>query len=73
MILIRISDNLFLKVRDKEEELVNSLTKIDNLRQDIRKAEKLRRELEVKNIPISCWMFPMNSLLPSSVRPSNYA
>ena len=26
----------------------NSLTKIDNLRQDIRKAEKLRRELEVR-------------------------
>jgi flagellar motility protein MotE (MotC chaperone) len=36
-----------LKVRDKEEELENSLQKIDNLRQDIRKAEKLRRELEV--------------------------
>merc|ERR1719367_1564360 len=36
------------QVRDKEEELENSLTKIDNLRQDIRKAEKLRRELEVR-------------------------
>ena len=36
-----------VKVRDKEEELENSLQKIDNLRQDIRKAEKLRRELEV--------------------------
>lgn len=35
-------------MRDKEEELENSLTKIDNLRQDIRKAEKLRRELEVR-------------------------
>jgi serine/threonine-protein kinase MRCK len=36
------------QVRDKEEELENSLTKIDSLRQDIRKAEKLRRELEVR-------------------------
>ena len=36
------------QVRDKEEELDNSLQKIDNLRQDIRKAEKLRRELEVR-------------------------
>ena len=36
------------QVRDKEEELENSLQKIDNLRQDIRKAEKLRRELEVR-------------------------
>ena len=35
-------------MRDKEEELDNSLQKIDNLRQDIRKAEKLRRELEVR-------------------------
>jgi serine/threonine-protein kinase MRCK len=38
---------LWVQVRDKEEELENSLQKIDNLRQDIRKAEKLRRELEV--------------------------
>ena len=36
------------QVRDKEEELENSLHKIDTLRQDIRKAEKLRRELEVR-------------------------
>jgi serine/threonine-protein kinase MRCK len=36
------------QVRDKEEELENSLTKIDTLRQDIRKAEKLRRELELR-------------------------
>ncbi|XP_023323712.1 serine/threonine-protein kinase MRCK alpha, partial [Eurytemora carolleeae] len=36
------------QVRDKEEELENSLQKIDSLRQDIRKAEKLRRELELK-------------------------
>ena len=36
------------QVRDKEEELETSLTKIDTLRQDIRKAEKLRRELELR-------------------------
>merc|ERR1719193_1129352 len=36
------------QVRDKEEELENSLHKIDSLRRDIRKAEKLRRELELK-------------------------
>lgn len=35
-------------MRDKEEELENSLHKIDSLRQDIRKAEKLRRELELR-------------------------
>lgn len=35
------------QVRDKEEELDNALQKIDTLRQDLRKAEKLRRELEV--------------------------
>ncbi|KAB7500874.1 Serine/threonine-protein kinase MRCK alpha [Armadillidium nasatum] len=34
------------QVRDKEEELDNALQKIDTLRQDLRKAEKLRRELE---------------------------
>jgi hypothetical protein len=39
-----------VQVRDKEEELENSLQKIDNLRQDIRKAEKLRRELEVNKV-----------------------
>ena len=36
------------QVRDKEEELETSLQKIDTLRQDIRKAEKLRRELELR-------------------------
>ena len=36
------------QVRDKEEELENSLQKIDTLRQDIRRAEKLRRELELR-------------------------
>ena len=36
------------QVRDKEEELENSLQKIDSLRQDIRKAEKLRREIELR-------------------------
>ena len=35
-------------MRDKEEELDTSLQKIDTLRQDIRKAEKLRRELELR-------------------------
>ena len=37
------------QVRDKEEELETSLQKIDSLRQDIRKAEKLRRELELRS------------------------
>ncbi len=37
------------QVRDKEEELDASLQKIDILRQDIRKAEKLRRELQVRS------------------------
>merc|ERR1719367_370956 len=36
------------QVRDKEEELENSMTKIDSLRTDIRKAEKLRREIELR-------------------------
>ncbi|GAB6026046.1 Serine/threonine-protein kinase MRCK gamma [Chamberlinius hualienensis] len=36
------------QVRDKEEELENAMQKIDNLRQDLRKAEKLRIELEVR-------------------------
>lgn len=36
------------QVRDKEEEHETALQKIDTLRQDIRKAEKLRRELELK-------------------------
>ncbi|CAB4067562.1 CDC42BP [Lepeophtheirus salmonis] len=42
------SKKLSRQVRDKEEELENSLQKIDTLRQDIRKAEKLRRELELR-------------------------
>ncbi len=37
------------QVRDKEEELDASLQKIDTLRQDIRKAEKLRRELQLRS------------------------
>uniref|UniRef100_A0A2R5LLE3 non-specific serine/threonine protein kinase n=1 Tax=Ornithodoros turicata TaxID=34597 RepID=A0A2R5LLE3_9ACAR len=36
------------QVRDKEEELENAMHKIDSLRQDMRKAEKLRRELEAR-------------------------
>lgn len=36
------------QVRDKEEELEVAMQKIDNLRHDIRKAEKLRRELETR-------------------------
>ena len=35
-------------MRDKEEELEVAMQKIDNLRQDIRRAEKLRRELETR-------------------------
>jgi len=35
-------------VRDKEEELELAMQKIDNLRQDIRRAEKLRREMETR-------------------------
>ncbi|KAG1683509.1 Serine/threonine-protein kinase MRCK alpha [Nymphon striatum] len=34
------------QVRDKEEELETAMQKIDNLRQDIRKADKLKREVE---------------------------
>lgn len=34
------------QVRDKEEELEVVMSKVDALRNDIRKAEKLRRELE---------------------------
>lgn len=34
------------KVRDKEEELETVMQKVDSLRNDIRRAEKLRRELE---------------------------
>lgn len=36
------------QVRDKEEELEVVMQKVDNLRHDIRKAEKLRRELEAR-------------------------
>lgn len=36
------------QVRDKEEELEVSMQKIDSLRQDIRRAEKLRREMETR-------------------------
>ena len=35
-------------MRDKEEELEVAMQKIDSLRHDIRKAEKLRRELEAR-------------------------
>ena len=34
------------QVRDKEEEVETSMQKLDALRQDIRRGEKLRRELE---------------------------
>ncbi|GLV45544.1 genghis khan [Carabus blaptoides fortunei] len=36
------------QVRDKEEELETAMQKVDSLRHDIRKAEKLRRELEAR-------------------------
>lgn len=36
------------QVRDKEEELEVAMGKVDSLRQDLRRAEKLRRELEVR-------------------------
>lgn len=36
------------QVRDKEEELELMMQKVDSLRHDIRRAEKLRRELEVR-------------------------
>lgn len=36
------------QVRDKEEELEQAMSKIDALRQDVRRAEKLRRELEMR-------------------------
>ena len=35
------------QVREKEEELEVAMNKTDTLRQDLRKAEKLRRDLEV--------------------------
>lgn len=37
------------QVRDKEEELETAMQKIDTLRQDLRRAEKLRRELESRS------------------------
>lgn len=52
--LCRLSDlrtqkqKLARQVRDKEEELEVAMQKIDNLRQDIRKSEKLRREMETR-------------------------
>ncbi|XP_037073228.1 serine/threonine-protein kinase Genghis Khan-like, partial [Pollicipes pollicipes] len=36
------------QVRDKEEEVETSMQKLDALRQDIRRGEKLRRELETR-------------------------
>ncbi|XP_043243359.1 serine/threonine-protein kinase Genghis Khan-like isoform X2 [Amphibalanus amphitrite] len=36
------------QVRDKEEEVETSMQKLDALRQDIRRGEKLRRELEAR-------------------------
>ncbi|XP_014282082.1 serine/threonine-protein kinase Genghis Khan isoform X1 [Halyomorpha halys] len=36
------------QVRDKEEELEVAMQKVDSLRQDLRRAEKLRRELEAR-------------------------
>ncbi|XP_042899175.1 serine/threonine-protein kinase Genghis Khan isoform X2 [Parasteatoda tepidariorum] len=36
------------QLRDKEEELENAMQKIDTFRQDMRKADKLRRELEIR-------------------------
>ncbi|XP_065214675.1 serine/threonine-protein kinase Genghis Khan isoform X2 [Planococcus citri] len=36
------------QVRDKEEELDLAMKKVDSLRQEIRRAEKLRRELEAR-------------------------
>lgn len=36
------------QVRDKEEELETVLQKVDGLRQDVRRAEKLRRDLEMR-------------------------
>ena len=36
------------QVRDKEEELETAMAKIDTLRQDLRKSEKLKREVEAR-------------------------
>lgn len=54
MLFHRLSDlrtqkqKLSRQVRDKEEELEQAMSKIDLLRQDVRRAEKLRRELEMR-------------------------
>lgn len=51
LIICRLSEVRTLKqklsrqLRDKEEELENALQKIDAFRQDMRKADKLRREV----------------------------
>jgi len=37
------------QVRDKEEELEGTLQKMDALRNDLRRAEKLRRDLEARS------------------------
>ena len=39
---------LIYQVRDKEEELETVMKKIDSLRQDLRKSDKSRRELEMR-------------------------
>ncbi|KAM3968676.1 serine/threonine-protein kinase gek [Aphomia sociella] len=46
--LRRQKQKLSQQVRDKEEELEVAMQKIDGLRQDIRRAEKGRRELEAR-------------------------
>ncbi|XP_035208817.1 serine/threonine-protein kinase MRCK alpha-like isoform X2 [Stegodyphus dumicola] len=43
-----LKQKLSRQLRDKEEELENALQKIDTFRQDMRKADKLRRELEIR-------------------------
>lgn len=40
-----LKQKLSRQLRDKEEELENALQKIDAFRQDMRKADKLRREV----------------------------
>lgn len=46
IILIKIC--YYFQVRDKEEELEVAMSKIDALRQDIRRADKARRDLEAR-------------------------
>lgn len=36
------------QVREKEEELIEAMQKIDTLRNEVRRAEKSRREMELK-------------------------